>query len=163
VAPRLTGEYPHWEDVPTRWNDNDVYGHVNNTVHYAAMDTVINRWLIQHAALDPRAGEAIGLCVESGCRYHGPVEYPDVLRVGLRVGRLGTSSVTWETAILRGSDGALVAEGRFVHVFVDRESRASRPLPDGMRAAIHGLMTAAPDAQRMPAATSSLSQERDRQ
>ena len=115
--------YPYAQVVPTRWNDNDIYGHVNNTVHYLAMDTVINAWLIQRAGLDIADGPSIGLCVESGCRYLAPVAYPDGMVVGLRVARLGTSSVSWAVAIDRASDGARVAEGSFVHVFVDRASR----------------------------------------
>jgi acyl-CoA thioester hydrolase len=106
--------------VPTRWNDNDIYGHVNNTVHYAAMDTVINRWMIEQGILDLEGSDMIGLCVESGCRYLASMEYPDELAVGLRIAKLGGSSVVWETGLLRARDDLLVAEGRFVHVFVDR-------------------------------------------
>jgi acyl-CoA thioester hydrolase len=132
--------YPYWSQVPTRWNDNDVYGHVNNTVHYAAMDTVINRWMIEEGLLDVAHGDTIGLCVESGCRYLAPVEYPDVLAVGLRVARLGTSSVVWEAGILRDRDDLAVAEGRFVHVFVNRDTRRPRPLPEVVRAAMTPLL-----------------------
>jgi acyl-CoA thioester hydrolase len=132
--------YPYWSQVPTRWNDNDVYGHVNNTVHYGAMDTVINRWMIEEGLLDVAHGDTIGLCVESGCRYLAPVEYPDVLAVGLRVARLGTSSVVWEAGILRDRDDLAVAEGRFVHVFVNRDTRRPRPLPEVVRAAMTPLL-----------------------
>ncbi len=132
--------YPHVAVVPTRWNDNDVYGHVNNAVHYMAMDTVINAWLVEHAGLDLAEGTSIGLCVESGCRYLAPVSYPDALLVGLRVARLGTSSVTWECLLLRRSDRVEVAHGRFVHVFVDRATRTSVPLEDRMRASLTALV-----------------------
>ncbi len=132
--------YPYAQVVPTRWNDNDVYGHVNNTVHYLAMDTVINAWLIERAGLDIAGGPSIGLCVESGCRYLAPVAYPDAMVVGLRVGRLGTSSVSWAVAIDRASDGARVAEGSFVHVFVDRSSRRPTPLPGAARTALETLI-----------------------
>jgi acyl-CoA thioester hydrolase len=131
--------YPHAEVVATRWNDNDVYGHVNNTVHYLAMDTVVNAWLIQHAGLDIASGPAIGLCVQSGCRYLAPVSYPDGMVVGLRISRLGTSSVHWEVAIERESDGARIAEGTFVHVFVDRSTRRPSPLSATMRSALERL------------------------
>ena len=129
----LTG-YPHRATFPTRWNDNDVYGHVNNTVHYLAMDTVINAWMIENADLriDPDSDSPVGLCVESGCRYLAAAEYPDTLTVGLRVAALGTSSVTWELGMVRG-DGTLVAEGRFVHVFVDKSSRRPTPIPEQSR------------------------------
>jgi acyl-CoA thioester hydrolase len=132
--------YPYWSEVPTRWNDNDVYGHVNNTVHYAAMDTVINRWMIEQGLLDLNGGDSIGLCVESGCRYLAAVEYPDVLAVGLRVGRLGNSSVTWEVGLVRARDDLSVAEGRFVHVFVDARTRRPRPLTERQRTAMGALV-----------------------
>lgn len=117
--------YPHWESVPTRWQDNDVYGHVNNVVHYSLMDTVINSWLIDRGGLDIETSPVIGLCVESHCNYHASVAFPDVLLVGLRVGHLGKSSVRYEIGIHHQE--RLVAEGHFVHVFVDRETR--RPVP----------------------------------
>ena len=132
--------YPYWSQVPTRWNDNDVYGHVNNTVHYAAMDTVINGWMIEQGVLDIRSGATVGLCVESGCRYLAAVEYPDVLAVGLRIAKLGTSSVTWETGLLRARDDLPVAEGRFVHVFVDRASRRPVPISEPVREAMAALV-----------------------
>jgi acyl-CoA thioester hydrolase len=132
--------YPYWSEVPTRWNDNDVYGHVNNSVHYAAMDTVINRWMIEQGLLDINDGDAIGLCVESGCRYLAAIEYPDVLAVGLRIARLGNSSVTWEVGLVRARDELSVAEGRFVHVFVDAQTRRPRPLSDRHRTAMEALL-----------------------
>ena len=132
--------YPYWSQVPTRWNDNDVYGHVNNTVHYAAMDTVINGWMIEQGVLDIRSGATVGLCVESGCRYLAALEYPDVLAVGLRIAKLGTSSVTWETGLLRARDDLPVAEGRFVHVFVDRASRRPVPISEPVREAMAALV-----------------------
>ncbi|MEP6797078.1 MAG: thioesterase family protein [Lapillicoccus sp.] len=130
---------PYAARVPTRWNDNDVYGHVNNTVHYLAMDTVVNAWLIDHG-LDVERGKQIGLVVESGCRYLAPVTYPDALVLGLRISRLGSSSVRWEIAMDRESDGARVAEGHFVHVFVDRQSRRPAPVPPELRAAMGALV-----------------------
>lgn len=132
-------DYPVVRDVPTRWNDNDVYGHVNNTIHYAAMDTVINAWMIEQGVLDVEHGGTIGLCVESGCRYLASMEYPDTMRVGLRAAKVGTSSIVWETAIDRASDGERVAEGRFVHVFVDRATRRPAPLTDTLRTAVEAL------------------------
>ncbi|WP_240686830.1 acyl-CoA thioesterase [Amycolatopsis suaedae] len=131
--------------MPTRWKDNDVYGHVNNVVHYSLMDTVINRWLIERGELDIEHGEVIGLCVESHCNYHGSVAFPDVLAVGLRVGHLGRSSVRYEIGIYRSADSAPegdpVAEGHFVHVFVNRSTRRPVP-PDGpLRAALEALRT----------------------
>jgi acyl-CoA thioester hydrolase len=126
--------YPHRAAFPTRWNDNDVYGHLNNTVYYEAMDTTINVWLMSVAGLDPTAGEPIGVCVSSSCEFKASAAFPEPLEVGLRAGRVGTSSVTWELGILR--EGELLAEGRFVHVFVDDATRRPVPIPDGIRAAI---------------------------
>ncbi|WP_019633501.1 acyl-CoA thioesterase [Actinomadura atramentaria] len=137
----MTGEYPYWETVPTRWKDNDVYGHVNNVVHYSLMDTVINAWMIRTAGFDPLTSETIALCVESHCEYKAEVSFPDEIRVGLRVGKLGRSSVRWEVGMLR-SDGTLVAQGHFVHVFVGRESRRPAAIVDPVRAEMQRLVVA---------------------
>ncbi len=132
-------EYAHWQPVPTRWKDNDVYGHVNNVVHYALMDTVINTWLIERGGLDVHAGQVIGLCVESHCNYHGSVAFPDVLAVGLRVAHLGRSSVRYEIGIFREDRAELIAEGHFVHVFVDRESRRPVEVTGKLRESLAAL------------------------
>lgn len=137
----MRDEYPQWSSFPTRWNDNDVYGHVNNVVHYAAMDTAINAWMITQGVIDIEHGDHIGLCVESGCRYLASVEYPDALALGLRIARLGTSSVTWEVGLLRERDDEPIAQGRFVHVFVDRRSRRPRPLTEDQRGILAALVT----------------------
>ena len=126
--------YPHTAPFSTRWNDNDVYGHLNNTVYYEAMDTTINVWLMSVAGLDPTGGGPIGVCVSSSCEFRASAAFPEPLEVGLRAGRLGTSSVTWELGIFR--DGELLAEGRFVHVFVDDATRRPVPVPYAIRAAI---------------------------
>ncbi|MEV3923292.1 acyl-CoA thioesterase [Actinomadura coerulea] len=138
----MTGEYLYWENVPTRWKDNDVYGHVNNVVHYSLMDTVINEWMIRTAGFDPAASGSIALCVESHCEYKAEAAFPDTIRVGLRVGKLGRSSVRWEIGMLRGSDGALVAEGHFVHVFVDRGTRRPVEITGTVRAEMQKLLAA---------------------
>ncbi|REE97667.1 acyl-CoA thioesterase [Thermomonospora umbrina] len=133
-------DYGHWETVPTRWKDNDVYGHVNNAVHYSVMDTVINTWLIRAAGLDIHHGSAIGLCVESNCVYKGSIAFPEAFRVGLRVGHLGRSSVRYEVGLF-GEDGETpLAEGRFVHVFVDRETRRPVEIGEPMRSAMQALL-----------------------
>ncbi|QWF81262.1 acyl-CoA thioesterase [Amycolatopsis sp. CA-230715] len=133
----MVSDYPHWQQVPLRWKDNDVYGHVNNVVHYALMDTVINTWLIDRGGLDMHDGETIGLCVESHCNYRGSVSFPDTLSVGLRVGHLGRSSVRYEIGMFREEE--LIAEGHFVHVFVDRGSRRPVEVSGKLREALEAL------------------------
>jgi acyl-CoA thioester hydrolase len=136
----MNAGYVHWESVPTRWKDNDVYGHVNNAVHYSLMDTVINTWLIGTAGLDIHEGPAIGLCVESHCLYKGPVSFPEVIKVGLRIGRLGTSSVRYELGLFRADGETLIAEGHFVHVFVDRLTRRPVEIGEPLRSAMRKLV-----------------------
>src|SRR5690349_11175740 len=104
------------------------------------MDTVINRWMIEQGVLDLEGSDTTGLCVESGCGYVASMEYPDELAVGLRIAKLGSSSVVWEAGLLRARDGLLVAEGRFVHVFVDRRDRRPRPLGEAVRSAMQALL-----------------------
>ncbi|MDX8033357.1 thioesterase family protein [Lentzea sp. BCCO 10_0856] len=137
----MRDDYRHWQRIPTRWADNDVYGHVNNVVHYAFMDTVINTWLID-AGLDIQAGQQIGLCVESHCNYRASVSFPDALDAGLRVGHLGRSSVRYEVGFFLEDSADVVAEGHFVHVFVDRTTRKPVEIPANLRTAMEGLVIA---------------------
>jgi acyl-CoA thioester hydrolase len=130
-------DFPFVLPIETRWIDNDVYGHVNNVVYYAYFDTVINRWLIDEGGLDIAAGEVIGVCAESQCTYLLSASFPDALAGGVRVSKLGNSSVTYEVGIFRGEE--LCATGRFVHVFVDRTARTPTPIPDRLRAALERL------------------------
>ena len=131
--------YPFRLPIATRWADNDVYGHVNNVVYYSYFDTVINRWLIREGGLDIHRGAIIGLCAESHCTFHGPLEFPDTVTAGLRVGHLGRSSVRYEIGLF-AEDGAPAASGWFVHVFVDRETRRSAgDLPPQLRGALERL------------------------
>lgn len=120
----------------TRWNDNDQYGHLNNTVYYAAMDTAVNTWMIAHAGLDPRGDGPIALCVASSCEFTASASFPEPLEVGIGVERLGTTSVTWQLDILREDGHEPLATGRFVHVFVDAATRRPSPIPASVRAAI---------------------------
>ncbi len=119
------------------WQLPDIYGHVNNAVYYTYMDTVINSWLIREGGLDIHHGNVIGLCVQSHCEFKAPAAYPETLRAGLRVGRLGRSSVRYEVGLFR--DDTLLAEGHFVHVFVDRETRRPTPVGDKLRSALTRL------------------------
>ncbi|HEY8038679.1 MAG TPA: thioesterase family protein [Polyangiaceae bacterium] len=136
-APRA--HYPHFLVIPTRWMDNDVYGHVNNVVYYAYFDTVINRYLIDAGGLDIARDPVIGLCVESHCRYARPLAFPDELQAGLRVEHLGRSSVRYAVGIFAHGQDEAAADGWFVHVFVDRASRKPSPIPGPLRAALERL------------------------
>jgi acyl-CoA thioester hydrolase len=131
--------YRAWRAVPTRWADNDAYGHVNNTVYYTWFDTAVNAWLIEAGLLDVEAGDPIGLVVETGCRYARPLAFPETVEVGLAVERLGTSSVRYRLGVFaKGADEA-AAEGFFVHVYVDRETRRPVPLPEAWRERLSSL------------------------
>jgi acyl-CoA thioester hydrolase len=132
--------YPHQASLPTRWADNDVYGHVNNVEYYAFFDTVINAWLIREGGLDIHSGPVIGLCAESHCEFHAPLSFPETVTAGLRVGHLGRSSVRYEIGLF-GEDGTAAATGWFVHVFVDREERRPAEIPPGVRLALERLVT----------------------
>ncbi len=132
--------YAHVLAIPTRWADNDVYGHVNNVEYYAFFDTVINAWLIREGGLDIHRGEAIGLCAESHCAFKAAVEFPDTIDAALRVGKLGRSSVRYEIGLYREGSDEPAAEGWFVHVFVDRETRRPVEIPAPLRAALERLV-----------------------
>lgn len=119
--------------------DNDAYGHLNNVVYYSLFDTAVNRWLIERDLLHVTESATIGLVVETGCRYHAPLAFPDRATVGLRVSHLGTSSVRYELAVFRNEDDTASAEGHFVHVYVDRESRRPTPIPPAIRGALSTL------------------------
>ena len=141
AAVATRAEYRHFLDIPTRWMDNDVYGHVNNTVYYSYFDTVINEYLIAKGVLDYAGGATIGLAVENGCRYRRSLEFPMVIAAGLRVGRLGNSSVRYEVGLFAPGEDQAAAEGFFVHVFVDRETRRPTPIAGALREALAALTT----------------------
>ncbi|MEA2245860.1 MAG: acyl-CoA thioester hydrolase [Solirubrobacteraceae bacterium] len=136
------GDYPHVLAIPTRWKDNDVYGHVNNVEYYSYFDTVINAWLVREGGLDIHAGPVIGLCAESHCAFHTALAFPDVVQAGLRVGHLGRSSVRYEIGLFREAAREPAATGWFVHVFVDRMERRSVAIPSPLRAALERLVVA---------------------
>jgi len=135
-APQIRSDYRHFQRIPTRWMDNDVYGHVNNVVYYAYFDTVVNQYLIEQGVLDIERSPTIGLVVETHCEYFAPITFPDVVHAGLRVAKLGNSSVRYEIGLFRNDAGAAAAQGHFVHVYVERASRRPAPLPPPMRAAL---------------------------
>lgn len=144
ASPRAAGKdgtrsaYRHYLSIPTRWMDNDTYGHVNNVTYYSYFDTAVNAHLIA-AGLDIHAAPAIGLVVETGCRFHAPLSFPDVVDAGLRVAHLGTSSVRYEIGLFRAGATTPAATGHFVHVWVDRTTRRPVPVPPPLRAALARL------------------------
>lgn len=131
--------YPVWREMPTRWADNDAYGHVNNIVHYSWFDTAVNGWLIEAGLLDVATGDPIGLVVETGCRYAAPLAYPQAVEVGLGVEKLGSSSVTYRLGVFAKGMEEAAAEGHFTHVYVGRESRRPAPLPAAWRAELEAI------------------------
>jgi len=140
--PELRAAYRHFRVITTRWMDNDVYGHVNNVQHYSFFDTVVNGYLIQAGALDPHAGAVIGFVVETKCNYFETLTFPDEIHAGLRVGRIGGSSVRYEVGLFRGEAAQAAAQGHFVHVYVDRGTRRPVPLPDDLKRALAPLAVA---------------------
>lgn len=132
--------YAHLHPITTRWMDNDVYGHVNNVVYYSFFDTAVNELLIRRGVLELEKSPAIGLVIETQCRYHAPITFPDRIEVGVRVAKLGNSSVRYEIGIFREEDVAPAATGHFVHVYVDRETRRPVPIPDPVREVLGGLV-----------------------
>jgi acyl-CoA thioester hydrolase len=135
-TPGRRADYRFFSAIPTRWFDNDVYGHVNNTVYYSYFDTAIAHLLIREGGLDPRRSEVIGVAVETGCRFHSSLAFPDLVHAGLRVGHLGTSSVRYEIGLFRNEQDEASAEGHFVHVFVERASQRPVAIPERIRAAL---------------------------
>jgi acyl-CoA thioester hydrolase len=140
VREERRADYAHFLLIPTRWMDNDVYGHVNNVVYYSYFDTVVNTYLIEQGVLDIEASPVIGLAVESMCRFMHEITYPETVEAGLRVGRLGNTSVRYEIGLFRHGQEKPAATGYFVHVYVDRATRRPVKLPAALRAALEPLV-----------------------
>ena len=133
-------DYQRFAEIGTRWDDNDIYGHLNNTVHYRIFDTVINSFLLEQGILDFRDGEQVFLIIETGCQYFAELAYPDKIDVGYRVAHLGTSSVRYEIGLFRQGEDSAAAAGHFIHVNVDKKSRAPQPINAQARACLTALM-----------------------
>lgn len=131
--------YRHFRAIPTRWADNDVYGHVNNVVYYSYFDTVVNQYLVEQGALNIEKSAVIGLVVETQCEYFSPITFPDVVHAGLRVAKLGNSSVRYEIGLFRNEESTASAQGHFVHVYVNRTSRRSIAIPADLRATLEKI------------------------
>jgi len=135
-------DYRTSRTIPTRWMDNDAYGHVNNVVYYSWFDTAVNAWLVEAGLLDIQHGNPIGLVVETGCRYFRSVAFPETVEAHLRVAKLGTSCVRWEVGLFTAGHDGPAAEGHFVHVYVDRTTRRPLALPDAWRSVLAPLVVA---------------------
>ncbi|SRR5260370_22648789 len=135
-------EYPHFLRIETRWADNDVYGHVNNAAYYSFFDTAVNRFLLDRGVLDLSRSPVFGVVVETGCRFASSLAFPDAIDVGVRVAKLGNSSVRYELALFRAGEAEPAATGHFVHVYVDRATRRPVPIPAEVRAALRPLLIA---------------------
>ena len=120
--PDKRSDYLHFSRITTRWMDNDVYGHVNNVVYYSFFDTVVNKFLMDGNSLDIARSEVVGLVVETRCQYFRPISFPDTVDAGIRVAKLGNSSVCYEVGLFRNDDDTAAAQGHFIHVYVDRAS-----------------------------------------
>ena len=134
--------FSHFLTIPTRWMDNDIYGHVNNVVYYSYFDTVINEYLIREGGLDIHNGGVIGVCAESTCSYKASFAFPEDVEAGLRVAHLGNRSVRYEIGLFKQGRDEAAAVGSFVHVFVERATMKAVPIPDGLRAVLAKLVVA---------------------
>lgn len=138
--PNQRSDYAAFTTITTRWNDNDPYAHVNNVVYYEWFDTAINSYLIGQEALDMSEGDVIGLVVKTSCSYFAPVSFPDLIHVGIRVSKLGRSSVGYEVGIFRNDADTAIAQGEFIHVYVDKGTRRPVALPSALEAALRPLL-----------------------
>ncbi len=132
ATPSNRAVYKVFREIGLRWSDNDTYGHMNNVVHYSLFDTAVNAYLIEHDVLDIKGGAEVFLVVETGCRYHAEMSFPDRVTAGIRVARLGSSSVRYEIGLFRNNEDIASAEGFFIHVNINRTTR--RPVPFGDKA-----------------------------
>ncbi len=138
-APLPRSHYRAWRRITTRWMDNDVYGHVNNVVYYSWFDTAVNAHLIECGVLDIERGAVIGLVVQTQCNYFAPLAFPQTIEAGIRVGRLGSTSVRYEVGLFAEGEPLSAAHGHFVHVYVDRETRRPVPLPPSFQHVLESL------------------------
>jgi len=134
------GRYGYWVSIPTRWMDGDPYGHVNNAQYYSFVDTAVTRMLIDKGALRGRNSKSIGLCVESGCQFLAPISFPETIDAGVRIGRVGNSSLRYEVGLFKAGETQPAAIAYFTHVFVDPETRRPVPLSEEVKATMRALM-----------------------
>ena len=139
-VPTTRAQYRAFSTLTTRWIDNDIYGHMNNAVHYQLFDTAVNGHLLEQGALDLRGGAGAFLVVETGCHYFSELAFPDLVTAGIKLRKLGTSSVTYEVGLFPGEAQSAAAQGHFVHVYVDRETRRPMPMTAALRAILERLL-----------------------
>lgn len=139
-SPQHRSAYRAFRAITTRWADNDVYGHVNNVVYYSWFDTAVNAHLIDQGVLDIHAGSTIGLVIETQCNYFAPLAFPQTVEAGIRVARLGGSSVRYEVGLFAQGEPLTAAAGHFIHVYVDRETRRPVPVPSALRSVLERLV-----------------------
>jgi acyl-CoA thioester hydrolase len=139
----VRSDFPHILAIPTRWMDNDAYQHVNNVVYYSYFDTAVNQFLIERGVLDIHKDRVVGMVVDTGCSYFSSIAFPDTVHVGMRVAKLGNSSVRYELALFRNDATSPAAAGHFVHVYVDRDSNRPVPVPAAVRAVLVSITTPA--------------------
>lgn len=132
-------DFRTFQQIPTRWMDVDIYGHVNNVQYLSFFDTAVNSWYVEKGLLDPVHSREIFLVVETGCNYFAELTFPGVVSAGLRIEKLGSSSVVFRVGLFAGDAAGTAAHGRFVHVHVDRETRRPTPIPEEKRLILAGL------------------------
>jgi acyl-CoA thioester hydrolase len=137
--PEARSAYKAFRSISTRWMDNDAYGHVNNVVYYSWFDTAVNAYLIEAGVLDVEHGATIGLVVETQCNYFAPLAFPENVEAGIRVAKLGASSVRYEVGLFAQGAPLTAAKGHFVHVYVDRQTRRPVPLPSALKSVLEKL------------------------
>ena len=140
VEPSALAQFPYHYSITTRWHDNDVYGHVNNVIYYSWFDTAVNGYLLEKGVLDFISGTTVGLVVETQCNYFKPVAFPDKVTAGVAVAKIGTSSVRYEVGVFCNAEISASAQGHFVHVYVDAQSRRPVELPDDLREALELIL-----------------------
>ncbi|MEK9726230.1 MAG: thioesterase family protein [Rhodospirillaceae bacterium] len=140
----MRADFPYFHPIQTRWHDNDIYGHVNNVVYYAYFDTAVNMFMVENGGFDPHSATVIGIVPETHCNFWKPVAYPDKLEAGLRISKLGNSSVRYEIGIFIDGDDDPSATGHFVHVFVGRQTMRPVPIPAPIRAAMETICSGPP-------------------
>ena len=140
VEPSALAQFPYHYSITTRWQDNDVYGHVNNVIYYSWFDTAVNGYLLEKGVLDFISGTTVGLVVETQCNYFKPVAFPDKVTAGVAVAKIGTSSVRYEVGVFCNAETSASAQGHFVHVYVDAQSRRPVELPDDLREALELIL-----------------------